>query len=88
MTDSHLVDQEMPKAYEPQKVEDKWYKFWLKNNYFRAEIDHNKKPFTIIMPPTNVTGELHIGHGLTMTLEDIMLDGSTSYDPDSSITYK
>jgi len=73
MTDTPLIEPEMPKAYEPQKVEDKWYQFWLKNNYFRAEIDHNKKPFTIIMPPTNVTGELHIGHGLTMTLEDIMV---------------
>lgn len=72
MTDIPLIDQEMPKAYEPKKVEDKWYQFWLKNNYFRAEIDHEKKPFTIIMPPTNVTGELHVGHGLTMTLEDIM----------------
>ena len=63
----------MPKAYDPKKVEDKWYQFWLKNNYFRAEINPKKKPFTIIMPPTNVTGELHIGHGLVMTIEDIMI---------------
>jgi valyl-tRNA synthetase len=73
MADSHLVDQEMAKAYDPKKVEDKWYQFWLKNKYFQANIDHKKQPFTIIMPPTNVTGELHIGHGLTMTLEDIMI---------------
>jgi valyl-tRNA synthetase len=73
MKDKPLIDPEMPKAYDPKKVEEKWYQFWLKNNYFHAEIDHKKKPFTIIMPPTNVTGELHIGHGLTMTIEDIMI---------------
>ncbi|MDP2920114.1 MAG: valine--tRNA ligase [Dehalococcoidia bacterium] len=73
MTDAPLIEPEMPKAYDPKKVEDKWYQFWLKKNYFRAEVDHNKKPFTIIMPPTNITGELHVGHGLTMTLEDIMI---------------
>jgi valyl-tRNA synthetase len=64
---------EMPKAYEPQKVEQKWYKFWLENGYFTPKIDPEKKPFVIIMPPPNVTGELHIGHALTATLEDIMI---------------
>ncbi len=63
----------MPKAYEPQKVEQKWYKFWLDKGYFAPKIDPKKKPFVIIMPPPNVTGELHIGHALTATLEDIMV---------------
>lgn len=63
---------EIPKAYEPGRVEQKWYDFWFKKGYFTPEIDHSKKPFVIIMPPPNVTGELHIGHALTATLEDIM----------------
>jgi valyl-tRNA synthetase len=64
---------EMPKAYEPGKVEKKWYKFWLEKGYFKPRIDPKKKPFVIIMPPPNVTGELHVGHALTATLEDIMV---------------
>ena len=64
---------ELPKAYEPGKIEKKWYDFWLKQGYFTPRIDPNKKPFVIIMPPTNVTGELHLGHALTATLEDIMV---------------
>jgi len=64
---------EIPKAYEPGKIEKKWYDFWLKQGYFSPKIDPNKKPFVIIMPPTNVTGELHLGHALTATLEDIMV---------------
>jgi valyl-tRNA synthetase len=64
---------EIPKAYEPGKIEKKWYDFWLKQGYFTPKIDPNKKPFVIIMPPTNVTGELHLGHALTATLEDIMV---------------
>jgi len=64
---------EMPKAYEPGKVEQKWYQFWLEKGYFTPKIDPKKKPFVIIMPPPNVTGELHVGHALTATLEDIMI---------------
>jgi valyl-tRNA synthetase len=64
---------EMPKAYEPGKVEQKWYQFWLEKGYFTPKIDRQKKPFVIIMPPPNVTGELHVGHALTATLEDIMV---------------
>lgn len=64
---------DMPKAYEPGKVEDKWYQFWMEKGYFKPRIDPLKKPFTIIMPPPNVTGELHVGHALTATLEDIMI---------------
>jgi valyl-tRNA synthetase len=66
------IKDEMPKAYEPGKIEQKWYKFWLEKGYFRAEIDPKKKPFVIIMPLPNVTGELHLGHVLFVTLQDIM----------------
>ncbi len=64
---------EIPKAYDPKKVETKWYRFWLEKGYFTPKIDPKKKPFVIIMPPPNVTGELHLGHALTATLEDIMV---------------
>jgi len=64
---------EIPKAYEPGRIEQKWYDFWLKQGYFSPKIDPNKKPFVIIMPPPNVTGELHLGHALTATLEDILV---------------
>lgn len=64
---------EMPKAYEPKEAEKKWYAFWLKHGYFKPKIDPQKKPFVIIMPPPNITGELHLGHALTAALEDIMI---------------
>jgi len=64
---------EIPKAYESKQVEERIYKFWMGGDYFKPKIDWAKKPFTIIMPPPNVTGELHVGHALTATLEDIMI---------------
>ena len=64
---------EMPKAYEPGIVEKKWYQFWLEKGYFTPKIDRQKKPFVIMMPPPNITGELHLGHALTANLEDIMV---------------
>jgi len=73
MTELTEMPSDMPKAYEPAKVEQKWYKLWLEKGYFTPKIDPKKKPFVIIMPPPNVTGELHIGHALTATLEDIMV---------------
>ncbi|AKG53993.1 Valyl-tRNA synthetase [Dehalogenimonas sp. WBC-2] len=69
---SDLQKTELLKAYEPSQVEDKWYSFWMAKGYFKPRIDSDKEPFTIIMPPPNVTGELHLGHALTATLEDIM----------------
>jgi len=72
MTQTSNIEYEMPKAYESGKVEQKWYQFWLDKGYFKPKIDPKKKPFVIIMPPPNVTGELHVGHALTATLEDIM----------------
>ena len=65
--------EEMPKAYEPGSVEQKWYDFWMEKGYFTPKIDHDKQPFVIIMPPPNVTGELHMGHAITAALEDIMI---------------
>ena len=66
------IKYEMPKAYEPGKVEQKWYKFWLEKGYFTPKIDPKKKPFVIIMPLPNVTGELHMGHVCFLTPEDVM----------------
>ncbi len=63
---------EMPKAYEPGAVEQKWYQFWMDKGYFTPKIDKSKKPFTIIMPPPNLTGVLHTGHALVAALEDLM----------------
>ena len=65
--------EEMPKAYEPGKVEAKWYDFWVEKGYFTPEIDPKKKPFVIIHPPTNITGDMHLGTAITATLEDIMV---------------
>ncbi len=64
---------EMSKAYEPGKVEKKWYDFWMSQGYFTPGIDRKKKPFVIIMPPPNVTGELHLGHALESALQDAMI---------------
>jgi len=72
MAEEAQIKDEMPKAYEPREVEQKWYQFWLEKDYFKPRINPKKKPFVIIMPPPNVTGELHVGHALTATLEDIM----------------
>ncbi|NLE94909.1 MAG: valine--tRNA ligase [Dehalococcoidia bacterium] len=63
----------LDKAYEPGNIEQKWYSFWLKNGYFTPKVDPARAPFVIIMPPPNVTGELHVGHALTMTVEDVLI---------------
>lgn len=62
----------LPKTYSPKDFEDRLYSYWNDNGYFRAEVDHTKKPFTIMMPPPNVTGSLHMGHALNNTLQDIL----------------
>lgn len=64
---------EIPRAYDPGSVEGRIYDFWTEGGYFTPEIDKSKKPFTLIMPPPNVTGELHMGHALTIALEDLMV---------------
>ena len=64
---------ELAKSYNPREVEDKIYSFWIENNYFHSEIDREKKPYTIVMPPPNITGQLHMGHALDNTLQDILI---------------
>jgi valyl-tRNA synthetase len=60
---------EMAKAYDPKEVEAPLYQMWMDKGYFKPSIDPEKAPFCIIMPPPNVTGELHLGHALTATME-------------------
>jgi valyl-tRNA synthetase len=63
----------LPKNYDPKEFEDRLYKFWNDNGYFTPEIDKNKKPYTIMMPPPNVTGSLHMGHALNNTIQDVLI---------------
>jgi valyl-tRNA synthetase len=63
----------LPKAYEPQAVEGKWYRFWEEGDYFKPRSNPTGKPFVISMPPPNVTGALHLGHAITATIEDILI---------------
>ena len=63
---------ELEKSYDPKKVEDKWYKFWEDNDFFKVDPESKKEPFCIIMPPPNVTGVLHMGHALNNTMQDII----------------
>ena len=64
---------DIAKTYNPAEVEDRIYDFWVKGNYFHAEVDQNKKPYTIVIPPPNITGQLHMGHALDNTLQDILI---------------
>lgn len=64
---------ELPKTYDPSSTEDKLYQKWEQNGYFNAEVDESKKPFTIVIPPPNVTGQLHMGHAFDETLQDILI---------------
>ena len=63
---------ELPKVYEPQQVEGRIYQMWMDHDCFKAEPDPDKKPFSIVMPPPNVTGQLHMGHAMDSTLQDIL----------------
>ena len=63
----------LPKTYNPKSFEDRLYEFWSEKGYFKARVDKNKKPYTIMMPPPNVTGELHMGHALNNTIQDILI---------------
>ena len=64
---------EMAKQYNPEEVEDRIYEKWLQGNYFSAKVNQAKKPFTIMMPPPNVTGQLHMGHALDNALQDTLI---------------
>ena len=64
---------DLNKTYDPKDFEEKIYDYWMENNYFRAEVDENKKPYSIVMPPPNVTGNLHMGHALNNTIQDVLI---------------
>ena len=63
----------IPKVYDPASVEKKWYKFWEEHRYFHAEVEEGKEAFSIVIPPPNITGQLHMGHALDNTLQDILI---------------
>ena len=64
---------ELAKQYDPSQVEDRIYQFWLDGGYFHTKADPDKKPYTIVMPPPNVTGQLHMGHAEDNTMQDILI---------------
>ncbi|MBQ3787095.1 MAG: valine--tRNA ligase, partial [Lachnospiraceae bacterium] len=67
------MSKELAKTYDPSSMEDALYKKWEEKGYFHAEVDRSKKPFTIVMPPPNITGQLHMGHALDNTMQDILI---------------
>ena len=67
------MSKNLEKTYNPKEIEDKLYQKWCENKYFHAEVDRSKKPFTIVMPPPNITGKLHMGHALDNTMQDILI---------------
>ena len=68
-----MLKKELAKTYEPREVEDRIYQFWQDGGYFHTAVDHSKKPYTIVMPPPNVTGQLHMGHAMDNTMQDILI---------------
>ncbi len=67
------MKKELEKTYNPNDIEDRLYEKWIKNRYFHAQVNKNKKPFTIVIPPPNITGRLHMGHALDETMQDILI---------------
>ena len=67
------MSKELAKTYDPKGLEDRLYQKWIDNKYFHAEVDHSKTPFTIVIPPPNITGQLHMGHALDNTMQDILI---------------
>ncbi len=67
------MEKELAKTYDPKDIEERLYQKWLNQKYFHAEVDRNKKPFTIVIPPPNITGQLHMGHALDNTMQDILI---------------
>ncbi len=63
----------LEKNYNPSAIEERLYAKWVNKKYFHAEVDRSKKPFTIVIPPPNITGQLHMGHALDNTLQDILI---------------
>ncbi len=68
-----IMSKELEKNYNPSEIEDRLYHKWLEKKYFHAEVNRDKKPFTIVMPPPNITGKLHMGHALDNTMQDIII---------------
>jgi valyl-tRNA synthetase len=68
-----MAQKVLDKSYDPRQVEEKWYQYWIEHGYFRADENSPKKPYSIVIPPPNVTGVLHIGHALNNTLQDILI---------------
>ena len=77
MEEKHSMEErhstELAKTYDPRGLEDRLYQKWLDRKYFRAEVDYDRKPFTIVIPPPNITGQLHMGHALDNTMQDILI---------------
>ncbi|WP_337382902.1 valine--tRNA ligase [Acidaminococcus timonensis] len=63
----------IPKVYDPAAVEKKWYAYWIENGFFHQPVDKSRKPFSVVIPPPNITGKLHMGHALDNTLQDILV---------------
>ncbi len=67
------MGKELAKTYDPRGIEDRLYQKWMEKKYFHAEVDHSRTPFTIVIPPPNITGQLHMGHALDNTMQDILI---------------
>ena len=68
-----MREESLSTVYDPQAVEEKWYKFWQEQGYFHAEVNPDKEPFTIVIPPPNITSALHIGHAMDNAMQDIII---------------
>ncbi len=68
-----MCEKHLPTVYDPKEVEDRWYRYWLENKYFHGEPDAKHEPFSVVIPPPNVTANLHIGHALDNTMQDILV---------------
>ncbi len=71
--DSIMAEKEIAKVYDPKQVEEKWYRHWMEENYFHGEVNPNKKPYSIVIPPPNVTDVLHMGHAYNNTIQDMLI---------------
>ncbi len=68
-----MAYRQLEKTYDPQQVEERWHQVWIDRGYGHASLDHPGRPYTIVIPPPNVTGSLHIGHALNNSLQDILI---------------
>ena len=67
------MNKEIPKTYSPSEIEEKWYKYWLDNKFFEAKVNKEKKPYTVVIPPPNITGILTMGHVLNNSIQDVFV---------------